>query len=290
MPHLRRALAVVLAAVALTWVAAGTAGAQTSPAAAPDQLYVLQVGSGSLERVGKEWHLTLRDPYRTVTSFTDRPARVGGSVHLQRFVAAWPRTFAGDPPNAALQIDDAPPGRDVVLLELGRPRLDRTGHALTLRVTPLRTTRQTTLRALALRADARINPRFGRASLFVDDSASPTGFPLTITVAGTQPGPARFLFSPANSSFQPGGTLESGFPFGLTVIPSMTVNSSAQFLTIDLPGGAGVTAQVLVDSTPAGAPLQGIVTLPAGYVATFQTSAGKVDADQSGPVTIPVPR
>src|SRR5215475_4775850 len=101
MPHLRRALAVVLAATALTWVAAGTAGAQTSPAAAPDQLYVLQVGSGSLERVGKDWRLTLRDPYRTVTSFTDRPARFGASVHLQRFLAAWPRNFAGDPPNAA---------------------------------------------------------------------------------------------------------------------------------------------------------------------------------------------
>jgi hypothetical protein len=122
-----------------------------------------------------------------------------------------------------------------------------------------------------------------------DDSGSQTGYPVTINLVGAQAGPASFLVSLANSSFQTGGHVQSSFPFGLTVTPSITVNYSAEFLSLDLPGGAGITAQVVVDFPPAGGPVQGIVTLPPGYVATFDSAAGKVEADQSGPVTIPAP-
>src|SRR5262245_45665057 len=98
----------------------------------------------------------------------------------------------------------------------------------------------------------------------IDDSASQPGYPLTINLIGTQPGPAKFLLSLANSTFQTGGSLQSSFAFGRTVTPSVTVNYSAEFLTLDLPGGTGITAQIVVNFPPAGGKVQGIVNLPPG--------------------------
>jgi len=186
---------------------------------------------GSLARgPDGDLRLVLRDPDAKVITFADRPARVGGARPLGRFVARWNRTFGDDPPNAALQLDDAPASRDVVLLELGRPRRDRAAGTLTFRVRELRTTRRVQLSAIARRADTGVARRFGRASLFIDDGPSAIGYQVSINLLGGVPSgaPVAFSLTLGNSQFQPSGQLQQAIGFGRTVTPSLTVDLSAQ--------------------------------------------------------------
>ncbi|HSJ73488.1 MAG TPA: hypothetical protein VK904_04155, partial [Miltoncostaeaceae bacterium] len=237
------------------------------------------------------WRLVLRNPDTTVTTFTDRPVRVGGAARLARLVAGWGRTFAGDPPNAALQLDRAPPGRDVVLLELRRPRYDRRERTLTFRVSPLKTTQRRLLSALARRADRRVAASFGRASLFVDDGPSAIGYQVTVNLLGGVPSgaPVAFSLSLTNSQFRQIGQLEPTFGFGRTVTPSMTVDFSAQQLALTVPSGSRALANVAIDSPASGRTVLGSVTLPCGYTLIVSSEAGQVETLQSGPISIPAP-
>jgi len=152
----------------------------------------------------------LREPHAKVTAFSDRPARVGGAVGLRRFVARWTAAFGADPPNAALQLDRAPVGRDVVLLELRRPRHHRRARTLTFRVRPLRTTDRRQLSTIARRADRRVAARLGRASLFIDDGPSAFGSQVTFNLIGGLPSgaPVDFSLALGNTRFESDGELE----------------------------------------------------------------------------------
>lgn len=126
-------------------------------------LFVLHAESGSMvRRSGNRYTLTLRDPARQTTWFADRPARDAGRVLTRSLVRSWSRLgFAADRPNAVLSTSGR--GADDVVIELGRPRLDRPG--LTMRI-PVRT--------LGGRQPAR-RLRFGLASLFVDNASVGAG-------------------------------------------------------------------------------------------------------------------
>lgn len=285
------ALAIVVACLALA-AGAATAGALTVAAPpAPGQLYVVQAGNGSLDRVPGGWRLTLRQVDATVTSFTDRPARLGASQRVRRFAAGWGRTFGDDPPNAALQIDRAPASRDLVLLELRRPRFDARRGTLTFRVRKLRTTRREQLRTIARRADRGVSGDFGRASLFIDDGASSIGFQVTVNLIGGIPGtgPVGFSLSLGNSSFQQIGQLQSTFTFGRTVTTSYTVDLSAGQLGVTLPSGSQAYGTVAVDFPSGSGPVTGTVSLPPGYVLFLSSQSGEVEYGGSGAVTIPTP-
>jgi hypothetical protein len=286
-----RALTALVASLAIAaCAAAGAGGAAAQAPSPPGDLYVLQADGGTLQRSGGTWRLTLRDPAATVTRFADRPARIGGPQRLKRFVAGWGATFGGDPPNAALQLDRAPPGRDIVLLELRRPRYDAKAGTLTFRVRPLRTAGGSRLGALARRADARVAAEFGRASLFIDDGPSNIGFGVTINLLGGAPGPpVTFTLALGNTEFQPAGQVEGGFSTGRTVLPGFTVDLAAAGIQVTLPSGSQAVVAIPIDFPATGA-VQGIVTLPAGYTVSFTSEAGQVQATQSGPVTIPTPR
>ena len=278
---------------ALTLMACGAAGAAaaTSPPP-PGELFLLQAEGGSLARgPDGDLRLVLRDPDAKVITFADRPARVGGERPLGRFVARWNRTFGDDPPNAALQLDDAPASRDVVLLELGRPRRDRADGTVTFRVRTLRTTRRVQLSAIARRADAGVARRFGRASLFIDDGPSAIGYQVSINLLGGVPSaaPVTFSLTLGNSQFQPSGQLQQAIGFGRTVTPSLTVDLSAQALAVTLPSGQQVVGTVDVDLPASGRVVQGNVVLPVGYQVTVSSEAGSVTTAQSGPIAIPAP-
>jgi hypothetical protein len=99
-------------------------------------MFVVSGQRGELTRVEAQrgrYDLLLRNVGQ-VTSFTDRPARRGDTLSLARLVRRWRGFgFVEDPPNAALVLADAPRDSDVLILELGRPRLARGGRAIAVR-------------------------------------------------------------------------------------------------------------------------------------------------------------
>jgi hypothetical protein len=264
----RVALAVVLALLA----PAAAAHAQAPRAPVGGDLFVLTAAGGQLERVpGRSgvFELTLRRPARDVTFFTDRPARRAGELPLGRFVRRWRQLGFGDvPPNAALVLADAPNNRDVLVVELSRPRLVAGGRRLGFRAVALRGNPGDELREFRRKADRRVGSRLGRVSLFVDPSgqnvrlnfqvggvpASGDPFSIAFTIAsvdrGTpvnvnQTGPASFVLSENNFSlFATGGSsVNAGVQLGVDVPSTATSVGGAAIVP------SGASASVTVAST-----------------------------------------
>jgi hypothetical protein len=169
-------------ALALALVPATASAAPTTTGT----LYVQQAANAQLVGAGSAWKLVLDRPDAHVIAFADRPARTGTAQRLSTFVRGWDAAFGGDPPNAALQVEGAPPSRDIALLELSAPRLSRGGHRLIYRARPLTAT-SATLGGLAKRADRGIKGRLGRVTLFIDDGSSATGV-VSVQATGVAPG------------------------------------------------------------------------------------------------------
>jgi hypothetical protein len=159
------------------------AGPVQAPAAG--DLFVITAAGGELERVrGRKrlFRLVLRRPAHDVTGFTDRPARGTGQQPLARFVRRWARLgFAEVPPNAAVVLADAPSNRDVLVVELSRPRLGAGGRTLAFRAEVLRGNPRGRLRGFARRADGRLAARFGLVSLFIDPGGQEVGLLFTLS-------------------------------------------------------------------------------------------------------------
>jgi hypothetical protein len=185
-----------LGAVAmLTAGPAGTAeGATPTPTAAqasPSLLFVHEVDGGRLVRgQGSRYRLRLRGVSPVVSSFTDRPARRAGQQPLGRFVDSWPAYgFSTDPPNAALVLHGAPASRDIAMLTLSHPRLDRRRGILTYRARPLRGRVGDGLAGFARKRDRLRGRRFGAASLFIDGAGTASIYQsVTLQFNDLQPG------------------------------------------------------------------------------------------------------
>jgi hypothetical protein len=173
------ALALMLALLVATADAQAQVGARAAPAPAAGDLFVLTAAGGKIERVrgrNRVFRLVLRRPDSDVTGFTDRPTRGTGQQPLAGFVRSWQRLgFGEDPPNAAVVLANAPSNRDVLVVELSRPRLGAGGRTLAFRAVVLRGNPTGGLRSFARRADRRLAARFGRASLFIDASGQEVG-------------------------------------------------------------------------------------------------------------------
>ncbi|MGH2922498.1 MAG: hypothetical protein ACRDKH_00510, partial [Solirubrobacterales bacterium] len=124
----RGALSIALTAVVL---AAGLgAGCGDDGDEGPDDaaerrslLYVADARSGTLiGRSNDDYILRLEGLASSIVGFSDRPNRVTLNVPTEDFFASWDAKFAGDPPNAALDISGAARG-DASAFELTNPRL-----------------------------------------------------------------------------------------------------------------------------------------------------------------------
>jgi hypothetical protein len=173
------ALALMLALLVASADARAQVGGRAAQTPAAGDLFVLTAAGGKLERVrgrNRVFRLVLRRPARDVTAFTDRPARGTGQQPLAGFVRSWARLgFSEVPPNAALVLADAPSNRDVLVVELSRPRLGAGGRTLTFPAKLLRGNPKGGLRRFARSADRRIAARFGRVSLFIDAGGQEVG-------------------------------------------------------------------------------------------------------------------
>ena len=263
----------VLAAVlALALLPASASAAPTSSGT----LYVQQAADASLVRAGGAWKLVLERPDAHVIAFADRPARTGTALRLSSFVRGWDAAFGGDPPNAALQVEGAPPDRDIALLELSAPQLSKGGKRLTYRTRPLTAT-SATLGGLAKRADRGIKGRLGRVTLFIDDGGSGTTGILTVTATQLTP-----------------GTLLSLDPVALATGPAAFTTASPFAYWGDQGGGvqvvcdsratAACTASLSVPVTAPAGPLTLQVGLASGS-ATLSWSGGPAQT-VSGPGSI----
>jgi len=149
-------------------------------------LYVQETAGSSIERLGTgAYRLRLTGVSPHVTTFTDRPRRRAGRQGLEGFVRSWKANgFAADAPNAALVLDKAPASHDVALLTLSHPHYNRARQTLTYRATPLYGG-ATTLASFARRADPVRAGDLGAASLFVDDSGSPSSVVFNVSGEAT---------------------------------------------------------------------------------------------------------
>lgn len=172
----------------------------TATVGRPEFLFALSAPRARVTRVRGGYRLILDRPHPGVVRFSDRPDRLADSQSLAAFVRDWKRNgFVADPPNAAIVALGAPAGRDVMVLELRRPRLTRAG--LSLHATPVGTP-PTSLASFAKRADRPRALRLGPTSLFVDSAPGTEAqyLPITFNISNAQPGQVIGVSLAANGS------------------------------------------------------------------------------------------
>ena len=158
--------------------AAAPPGAAGTPTAAPSGAHLL----------------VLRGHSGQTIAFSDRPQRRVGEVETPRFLDTLGFTPA-NPPNAALVVDAAHGGDDVLVVELMNPAYDAATQTLIYEAEVLQQYRGEGLEAVAVRPrDGQIAPEFGSASLFIDDCPDlttcylPDGGACSCQVIGPLPG------------------------------------------------------------------------------------------------------
>lgn len=158
----------------------GSGTEEAAPAAAEGGglLMVHEAGRARLVARGGdgEYRLTLRDPSPFVTVFSDRPERRAYRVDAERFVDSWAAYgFEEDPPNAALEAADAPPGQDLMIVELSDPELTDSGR---ITYTARQGTEQSSHKASFQReADDLAEATIERPMLFIDSGTpDPAGW------------------------------------------------------------------------------------------------------------------
>jgi hypothetical protein len=176
-----RRAAVTSTGVGLAAVALGAAGLgsrvgaqEASPVAeqAADVmlLYVQSAGATTLAPGDGGIHtLTMTDVTGQTLYFSDRPARIAGTMPTDDLVATWAKAFADSPPNAVL-IGHLAEGEEAVVVELLDPVYDGAASTLTYQVQILQGDRiadRTFAQEPLTELDA---PReYTEAHLFIDD-------------------------------------------------------------------------------------------------------------------------
>ncbi|HEX4625281.1 MAG TPA: hypothetical protein VH231_12560 [Solirubrobacteraceae bacterium] len=270
-------LAVAACAFALTPASAAAA------AGTPSELFVLTAGSGRLVQGHDGFALVLSAPSRSVTGFSDRPQRLLGRRALGSFVSGWSRLgFAGDPPNAALVVDDAPTSDDINVFELSRPALGRGGRTLTFSARPLTRPPTGLLSRYARGADRPRTRRFGRSSLFVDGSGQDAMLVFSFTATSEESQGGAVTFSNA-TIFDSDVVAAPGSPLA-------EVGVTAQSFQLSSGGGApfSATMTVQVELDGGASNVQGTAIVPGGGTGTVAVNGGSAQTLAGGDFSLPL--
>jgi microcystin-dependent protein len=170
----------VIVCAALVAVAAMLAppanAARHGIAGLPENESVLFAFSATSGRVagtsGRRLQLVLDGVKDSGIWFSDRPERDSGTVSTRRIVDDWSRLgFVADPPNAVLSVQRGRKSADTVAIELGRPRLSRSGDRIRVGAKLLRGPVRGVGR-LNAKLDGRLQRTFEDATLFIDNADS----------------------------------------------------------------------------------------------------------------------
>lgn len=136
-------------------------------------LFVQHASSGTIESENDSstaaiYKLTLNGIYNNTMSFSDRPDRKVDQITTARYVHLWTKgqdSFAADPPNAALVMNEADGSEAIVVVELLNPVYDIEQQTLVYDVVELNPKEG----LLAFRSSASLPDSFGQATLFIDN-------------------------------------------------------------------------------------------------------------------------
>lgn len=235
---------VALATLTAVAAAALPAAAQAAPLIAPHtpagDLYVATAGGGSLTPTrhgGDTYRLELDHPGQAITAFADHPGRVAADVTPKALVDGWKADgFETDPPNAALVVNGAPADHDVMVVELTKPQLAKSG-AMVFDAKRVRAPKDGALAAFASRADKKVADHFGGASLFIDDGSQVVPVTITATlpagstmnVAPTGGGNGTFTLAPNPKQL---ATITNGDSMANLMDGSLVLSGGSQPVTL----------------------------------------------------------
>jgi hypothetical protein len=133
-------------------------------------LFIQSAQSGSISEVNATTStLELRDVSDKTISFSDRPDRIVSSVNTTNFIGNWstgPDSFASDPPNAALVLDDEEQRQDIAVIELYNPEYDSAANTLKYDISAENATS-----ASATTTSINLPSEFGQSTLVIDSGS-----------------------------------------------------------------------------------------------------------------------
>jgi hypothetical protein len=138
----------------------------------PKFLFIQSAQSGSVSEINATTStLQLSDVSDRTILFSDRPDRIVSSVNTTDFIGNWssgPDSFAEDPPNAVLILDDVEQQRqDFVIIELFNPEYYSEANTLSYNIRGVNAT-ATTISSIGLPGG------FGQSTLVIDNQYSIT--------------------------------------------------------------------------------------------------------------------
>jgi hypothetical protein len=139
-------------------------------------LFIQSAESGSVSQVNATTStLELRDVSDKTISFADRPNRIVASENTTNLVGNWsmggPNSFAADPPNAVLILDDEEQREDFGVIELFNPEYDPVANTLKYDITAENATTTTTTTTTT--PSINLPDEFGQSTLVIDDDDGP---------------------------------------------------------------------------------------------------------------------
>ena len=132
----------------------------------PQFLFIQTAQSGSISEVNATTStLELDDVSGKTIMFSDRPDRIVGSANTTDFIGHWnmgSNSFAVDPPNAVLVLDDEDQREESAVIELYNPQYDPEANTLKYDIT-VENAMATTTSSINLPGE------FGQSTLVIDD-------------------------------------------------------------------------------------------------------------------------
>jgi hypothetical protein len=135
-------------------------------------LFIQGAQSGSVSEVNATTStLELNEVSDKTIFFADRPDRIVGAENTTDFIGNWssgPNSFAVDPPNAVLILDDEIEGeerQDYAIIELFNPQYDPEANTLKYDITAENATTTTT-------SSINLPGEFGQSTLVIDDAVN----------------------------------------------------------------------------------------------------------------------
>ncbi len=137
----------------------------------PSFLFIQGAQSGTLSQINATTYtLELRNVSDKTIMFSDRPDRIVASANTTDFIGHWSmgsNSFAVDPPNAVLILDDEEHRQEIAVIELFNPEYDSEANTLRYDITAENATTTTT--ATSSSSSINLPSEFGQSTLVIDE-------------------------------------------------------------------------------------------------------------------------